>query len=563
MTSSNDSPAATTGSGSDITRQRILTAQSDTDGDAMGRSITPSRRSVLGTLAAVAGAAVPIGSVTASGRNEVPEPSVEGPITGGMRTGEPQAASLVDPSTYGYVEEEYFISGTAIDVDGNEEPYKTRILVERPTDPDHFNGTVVLNWANVAFDFDVPTLWVDMYDYLMRAGYACVILTGQEAGVEFLTEWDPERYPDLQHPGDEFSVDIFSQAAKLVGDDSSAPGGGRPSSPPGRRSADEDDADPDPLDGLAPDVVVGGGQVSDGWREFYFNEYLVAYPEVDVFDGFLFPTCGRIEETPVPVMTVNSESEHQRGPYLNDGENLCIWEVAGAAHINWWKIQYGLEQSLRDRTGYGGQTIYDPIWSTEIAGHYGERHSGPCPMNFYPMRHVVRAALDSLDRWIRQGEQPGSVFYERDYRSYLLEDDHGNVRGGVRLPVVDAPVATYDGRGDCDENAVGGETTQFDPATLAELYPTNEAYVEQFRESAAAAVDEGWLLETDAAALVERAAASPIGSWGSVTSGDSTYDRDLQRELADAVTTDFLAPADPSTVAARLLATDTGTTVDE
>lgn len=518
------------------------------------RSVTPSRRTVLGALAAAAGSALPIGTVAASDRDEVPEPTVEGPVTGGIRTGEPQAASLVDPGTYEYVEEEFFISGTALDVDGNEAMYKTRILVERPADPDRFNGTVVLNWANVAFDFDVPTLWVDMYDYLMRAGYACVILTGQVAGVEFLSEWDPERYPDLQHPGDEFSVDIFSQAAKLLeADDSWTPGGGKPPVSPGQQSAATNDSGPDPLAGLAPEVVIGGGQVSGGWREYYFNHYLEAYPEVDVFDGFLFPTCGRIEDAPVPIMTVNSESEHQRGPYLNDSENITIWEVAGAAHINWWKIQYGLEQSLRDRTSFGGQTGYDPVWDTEIAGHYGERHSGPCPMNFYPMRHVVRAALDSLDRWIRDGDEPETVMYEREYRGYLVEDEHGNVTGGVRSPVLDVPVATYNGRGDCDQNAVGGETTQLDPVTLSELYPTHEAYVAEFEEAAAAAVDSGWLLEADATSLVERASASPIGRWGGGSSPPTEgYDYELQQQLERTVRESWLDPDDVTAEISRL-----------
>lgn len=145
MTSSDPPPNDSTESETDLTRRQVLSERTAASSGRTERSITPSRRTVLGTLAAVAGSALPIGTAAASGRDDVPEPAVEGPITGGIRTGEPQAASLVDPGAYDYVEEEYFISGTAIDVDGNEEAYKTRILVERPTDPDRFNGTVVLN----------------------------------------------------------------------------------------------------------------------------------------------------------------------------------------------------------------------------------------------------------------------------------------------------------------------------------------------------------------------------------------------------------------------------------
>ena len=79
----------------------------------------------------------------------VPSPTIEGPVTGGF--GFPfVAGTSIDLSKVGYVEEEYFISGTAtaftsatpLDSDGrwtvtpgDTAAYKTRIVVERPISP--------------------------------------------------------------------------------------------------------------------------------------------------------------------------------------------------------------------------------------------------------------------------------------------------------------------------------------------------------------------------------------------------------------------------------------------
>jgi hypothetical protein len=76
-------------------------------------------------------------------------PTVEGPVTGGK--GVPANAATVDLAAAGYEQNEYFISGTAtaytasapLGSDGKwsatpsgaPAPYKTRILVARPTDP--------------------------------------------------------------------------------------------------------------------------------------------------------------------------------------------------------------------------------------------------------------------------------------------------------------------------------------------------------------------------------------------------------------------------------------------
>ena len=67
-------------------------------------------------------------------------PTVEGPITGpgemqpGIRPG-PVGTNLQD---FGYVMEEYFVSGVAAG-----QPYKTRLLLRKPPHPEKFSGVLV------------------------------------------------------------------------------------------------------------------------------------------------------------------------------------------------------------------------------------------------------------------------------------------------------------------------------------------------------------------------------------------------------------------------------------
>ena len=86
-------------------------------------------------------------------------------------------------------EHEYFASGTAMAfeaachterraVDGqpttSAAPYKTRIIVRRPTDPARFNGTVIVEWMNVSAGESSPD-----WDYLNPADAGRLRLRGR------------------------------------------------------------------------------------------------------------------------------------------------------------------------------------------------------------------------------------------------------------------------------------------------------------------------------------------------------------------------------------------------
>src|SRR3954464_1939952 len=137
----------------------------------------------------------------------VPNPIVTGPIQGGIRGGAYNRSRF--PLTHGYVEEEYFFQGVARAADGTTAPYKSRILVRRPSDPSHFNGSVVLDLDNVTVPPAHDVGWLPMHNTIMKRGFVYVAVAAQRLSIEAspiaLKQYDPVRYgspapPPPRHP---------------------------------------------------------------------------------------------------------------------------------------------------------------------------------------------------------------------------------------------------------------------------------------------------------------------------------------------------------------------------
>ena len=109
---------------------------------------------------------------------------------------EPLSANPTDLAAHGYVEQEYFASGTAysftsrstpsdgkwtIAVSGSA-PYRTRIIVRRPSDPAKFDGNVVVEWMNVSAGESAPD-WDYLDPALMDSGAAYVGVSAQALAV--------------------------------------------------------------------------------------------------------------------------------------------------------------------------------------------------------------------------------------------------------------------------------------------------------------------------------------------------------------------------------------------
>jgi len=174
------------------------------------------------------------GDNTLAHRVEEFAPSIAAPIAG---PGSPSLDSTTfGLAPFGYVEEEFFATGTATayvidgDLSGDGKwsvsprdtvPYTTRLLVRQPGVRKRFNGTVVVEWLNVSQGFDAASDWTSTHTMLMRDGFAWIGVSAQYIGVSggppldrhlALKEVSPSRYGPLFHPGDAYSYDIFSQA---------------------------------------------------------------------------------------------------------------------------------------------------------------------------------------------------------------------------------------------------------------------------------------------------------------------------------------------------------------
>jgi hypothetical protein len=424
----------------------------------------------------------------------VAEATVTGPITGGLH-GHPMWDSWYDLSEIGYVEEEYFIAGVArVQPDGAEAPYTTRIIVRRPADAALFNGTVMLDWTNVTAQFENAVDTLEAHDFLTREGYAYVHVSAQAAGVCCTPEltpkmWDPVRYAPLDHPGDDWSYDMFAQIAKAI----RAPVG------------------VDPMGGLHVEKVLAAGQSQSASRLYgYVNE---GYARSRVIDGFLIHGGGgKNFDEPLAVPVIHLLSDREADPEVpTDDPNFALWEVAGSSHTD---MYVGLHQVL----GQSGRVTVDapqqPASADEdlhqTVANYGEQPSpyfAACIVagSAFPTRYAVKAALFHLDRWSRTGEPaPSGPRFLMNENGIVIRDDSGNTLGGVRYPVVDVPIARYQST----VCPLGGITVPFTELQIAMLYESHADYYCRMKAAAARTVEDGYLLEADRDELMARVEAA-------------------------------------------------------
>jgi hypothetical protein len=420
----------------------------------------------------------------------VADPVVSGPITGGLH-GHPLWDSWYDLSELGYVEEEFFVSGTArVQPDGDEAPYTTRIIVRRPTDAANFNGTVLLDWTNVTAQFENAVDTLEAHGFMQREGWAFVHVSAQSAGVCCVPQltpktWDPIRYGPLDHPGDDWSFDLFAQIAKAI----RAPAG------------------IDPMGGLHVQRIIAAGQSQSADRLYsYVN---LGYARSRVIDGFVIHGGGAKhfdQPLAVPVIHLLSDREAALEPPTED-PNYSLWEVAGSSHTD---MYVGLHQVLGEGPRSQADAAQKPASADpelhQTVANYGEQISpflATCIVagSAFPTRYAVDSALFHLDQWTRTGERPpqGERFV-LDANGVIVRDEFGNTRGGIRYPVVEVPIARYQST----VCPLGGITVPFTELQIATLYASHADYFCKMKAAAAQSVADGFLLQADMDELMAR-----------------------------------------------------------
>jgi Alpha/beta hydrolase domain len=459
------------------------------------------RRRLLVVVVCVATAVAGVGLGTGQAAPpSVSNPVVEGPIGQTGLWGHPWNDQFFEVGSIGYSEEEYFVSGTAktYTATPTAAPYKTRILVYRPTDPRRFNGATIVEWDNVTAQNAEEPMWTWLHPMVFREGYAYVFVSTQAAAVccgpRSHKIWDPVRYESLNHPGDNYSFDIYSQVVQAV------------------RSPQGVDA----MGGLKTKRVLAVGNSQSASRlHTYVN---TVQRDAGVVDGFLLDAGGSktfTGEPLAPVVQLLSEDGLSPGA-PNVSASYRLWEVPGASHND---ADTGAHDATNSRTTtHAPKQPYAAEEEIHRNSHYGEEglstHATCAPVllgggNEYPRRYAVRAAVHHLDTWVKTGKPaPTAPRAEFDALGLPRRDAHGNALGGLRLPPLDVPVATYA----ATTCGLFGSTVAFDPATLAQLYPSHDDYVTKMQAATDRTVAAGFLLPHDAEELMTLARASSVGS---------------------------------------------------
>jgi hypothetical protein len=418
----------------------------------------------------------------------VPVPTLSEPPAG--IHGHPLWDSWHELGSFGYTEHEYFVSGTATAQDGTTAPYTTRIVVFRPKSEKRFNGTVMLDWVNVTAQFENAVDTLEAREMLLREGWAFVHVSAQSTGLccSPLTPkvYDPVRYAAINHPGDAYAADMFSQVAQAV----------------------RTHAGMDPMKGLKVKRVIAAGQSQSADKLYGYITQNQA--SAGVIDGFLIHGNGTVKKTfpaplPVPVLNLLSDREAEPTAPTTD-PRYRLWEVAATAHSDYfigYQSVYGngprvADQPAADRAGY--REII------EAAGNYGQvvdPKLGTCTLAgaAMPMHYATSTALHQLNRWVRTGKAPPVTPRYRFAAGKLAKDEFGNSMGGIRMPPVEVPVARYESTS-CN---LGGITVPFTDQQIQQLYPTFRVYQDKMRRATNRAVRRGWLLRPDAIDQMRRA----------------------------------------------------------
>jgi hypothetical protein len=137
------------------------------------------------------------------------------------------------------------------------------------------------------------------------------------------------------------------------------------------------------------------------------------------------------------------------------------------------------------------------------------------PINSGPQTFVLRAGISWLNRWVTRGTPP-PIAPRLDATSisppvYAL-DANGIVRGGIRTPAVDAPVAVLSGLGQTGSQFcfLFGTTVPFNSAQLAALYGNHLGFVAAWIRASLRAALSRFVLPADAFALAVVGAQSNI-----------------------------------------------------
>jgi len=474
-----------------------------------------------------------------------PVPKVTGPIEATANSYPFGAADHTrvptDLKKVGYVEEEFFASGTANVYDWPEggpavvrtpnAPYTTRVLVRRPISRAKFSGNVIVEMLNPTNLFDLNIGWAISRDQIVRSGDVWVGITVKPISIVAVKNFNPERYAPLSFVNplplsdpqnctevardsqrtteNGLSWDIFTQVGAWL------------------RSRDRSNPLTYGVNATAKHPV----QYLFAWGYSQTGMYLYTYinaihplivqsEKKPPYDGYFIavsngPTainqCAKplpagdprrqIKDVGVPVVHIMSQSDYlnalsARRPDSDTAPDLYRhYELAGSGHATPDELNFAASPE---------DLIKAKISVPPLQCNEGPRSRFPSGVGF-------NAALKNLELWVIKKVPPPHADPIKVENGAPVLDKFGNVIGGIRTPYLDVPTSTWYGNSTGESFCrIAGHEVPFDKSKLKELYPSHKAYVDAVKKSVSALVAKGFIVREDGANLVEEAKRAEI-----------------------------------------------------
>lgn len=428
-----------------------------------------------------------------------------------------RAREPFDVGEYGFVEEEFFVSGKAnvyeasrrgLRVAKSGVQYVNRILVRRPAAARDSSGVVLVDILNASNGYDVEDHWRRLWQHVLSEGHTYIGVTSKPINVDALKNFNERRYepltwnldPDTERepiiaepgefdpfmavPGTEEGLawDVITQVGNLL------------------RSA----AAPRVLGGRAPQAVLLMGQSQSGiylntWTSYFhalarrangrnaFDGYLnsvgavLERPLQQSSQGGLRVSPGQEPELDVPFVTITSEGDFSlfEPEILARNDELAAnrrhYQVPGTPHTDLLSPVTPSEGEIR-RSG----RLPREMSAEFIAG-----------LNRLPLEPVIIAASEALVRWVRYGiEAPPSQWLQLA-DGELARDERGNARGGIRHGLIDHPLGTF--KGAVGAGQVYGSMSLISAEEFTTTYGTRLAYLTLIRKANLAQLRTGYL----------------------------------------------------------------------
>jgi hypothetical protein len=450
------------------------------------------------------------------------------------------AVVQIKPESVGYAEIEYFLAGAANIYDANEcdepfiareaMPYRTRLLVRHPADMSEFSGRVYVDILNATMGYDIEDLWHRVYKWLTRNGHGYVGITSKPVCAMSLKEFDYERYKSLNWsngedvprpvaarygsvPGTEEGLawDMLGQLASLI------------------RSGKDDNC----FDGVPVRRVYLTGQSQSAAYLNTFVHYFGAAASLDgpLFDGYmniagaqikrrirqdrnikpLHFLTGDLRPIDTPFITIAAEGDARLfkeyfgadittvKTYNSDvpGDKRRHYDIAGAPHTDTRCPMLSSRGELEKM----GRPFDGDVWTFE-------------GFNDFPAGAYIAGLLDMLNEWVCDGKAPPVIEPFTAGGGTFIRDEHGNIRGGLRSPFLDVPIATYVASSPDYSGGVVGKTLFFTREKARALYGNTHEYIKKFSAYAERQAEEGWISRFDAEEMKEWAAAAGVRVFG-------------------------------------------------